>query len=385
MIYRKLAFLSALLFLWAGCEQAEPTPVGMRPQQSVGKPPAPAADETAFADLAPLAPAPGEPLVENAASPPKSPLPESPWLPRRLRLLKEHLSTSDRFLDFEFGRAGSLESLFGDEHLQPIRDIGGRFRVFAGDGTGGLLALDGANCNSIEEAAIVHFSSEGGICVLGESADDFLALIAATNKDWLDFHYAEADEELRQWIAQSGIKPHRSAGERMAELGDANRDFLVDFWSAMRQAARRRQPKRVLDHTLIFGQQLGEARLGMPREQLDQRWGEPNVPQWGRDTDHYLAIYSGASAAIEFDNQTERVTRITLYPGIHQAVGKDGVSLTFLPQAQALAWLQSHGIAAELLADEIRAPTARLRLFLQNADHHPQTPKWVTSVELGTP
>ena len=258
-------------------------------------------------------------------------------LPRRLNLLKQHLSATDMFLDFEFGRAGPLDKLFPDEHEPLLQALDARFRVFAGDGAGGLLVLDLAGCDDLEDARVVHFSSEGGIAVLGESADDFLALVASKDQQWLEFHYGEADEKLKEWIKETGINPHPSAGGRILQLAPITREYRQEFWAAMREASRKLQPELKVEHKLVLGKQLGDVSLGMSRETLDERYGEPRIPSWGRGEQRTTANYPGTPFVIAFDNDTERVVEITMFAGLHRVIDKDGVELMFLQQEKAIA------------------------------------------------
>ncbi len=307
-------------------------------------------------------------------------------LPRRLRLLNEHLgATGDfLFLDFEFSRAGPLDTLFPEELAPLIHTFDSRFRVFAGDGSGGLLALDVAGHSDLEDAAVVYFSSEGFIGVLGESADDFLALVASTDQEELSYRFTRAKEELQNWIKETGVDPYASAGKRMIQLAPITRDFREAFWTAMREASQKLRPDVNLDQKLIFGKQFGDVRLGMPQEILDERWGKPEIPDWGRDEGRVTAFYPEAPFVIELNEASRRVESITLYAGIHRAVADDGTDLMFMPQQHVLAWLKAKGVAAELRQDEILAPAAKLRLGLGGSAGRLKALEWVETVELTT-
>jgi hypothetical protein len=263
--------------------------------------------------------------------------------------------------------------------------------VVAGDGSGGVLVLDrtGPGRGDVERAAVVHFDSEGGIDVLGLSADDFLALVASHDQKALNFHYGEADAELVKWIRETGIKPYASSGDRLADLAPATRHFRKQFWSAMRDENRKLKPDAKTDHTLILGKQLGDVALGMPRADLDKRWGEPKIPSWGRDEGRTILLYTRAPSVVRVD-ETNRVTEITMYAGMHRAIAEDGTDLIFMPAEQVLAWLKVKGIDAKIDDDKIVAPAAKLQLRLQSfpskqmSAGKAKTLKWVESVELKT-
>jgi hypothetical protein len=165
------------------------------------------------------------------------PPPDDVGLPRRLQLFHEYLGERGVFLDFAFARVGSVYSLLAN-FGQTFEATGWQLQDFAGDFSGGGLALDrtGSGRKNIEQAPVVHFDSEGGIDVLGESADDFLALIASRDQSALALCYGEADAEMVNWIKESGIEPHASSGQRLAELAPFTRKFRQEFWAAIRDA-----------------------------------------------------------------------------------------------------------------------------------------------------
>jgi hypothetical protein len=311
-------------------------------------------------------------------------------LPRRLRQLQEHLGDWHNFLDFVFGRVKPLDDLFPEQFRPPLQVIGSRFQVVAGDGSGGVLVLDrsGPGRNDVERAAVIYFDSEGGIDVLGESADDFLALVASRDQKALNFHYGESDAELVKWIRKTGIEPHASSGERLVHLGPATRQFRKQFWSAMRDANRKLQPGAKTDHTLILGKQLGDVSLGTPRADLDKRWGEPKIPSWGRDEGRSTLLYADAPVVICVDDQSNRVAEITMYAGFHRVIADDGTDLMFMPEEQVLAWLKAKGVDATVGDGKIVALAAKLQLRLRGSPSkemragEAKTFQWVESVEL---
>lgn len=328
----------------------------------------------------------------NEAADDESLPPDELGLPRRLHVLHERLGDSDMFLDFEFGRVKALKSLFPDELALSIQTIASRFQVIAGDGSGGLLVLDrtGPGRNDIERAAVIHFTSEGGIDVLGQSADDFLALVGSRDQKALKFHYGEPDAELVNWIRESGIEPHASSGERLVVLAPATRLFRLQFWSAIRKANQKLQPDAKIDHTLILGKQLGEASLGMPRADLDKRWSDPKIPSWGRDEGRITLLYANAPFVIRVDDKSNRVTEITLYAGLHRVIAEDGTDLMFMSEENVLAWLKAKDVDTTIDDRKIVAPDAKLRLGLEGSPSK-QMPagkekpfRWVESVELTT-
>jgi hypothetical protein len=295
-------------------------------------------------------------------------------------------------LDFAFARVSSVYSLFFDQYGQAIQPIDSQVHGFAGDFSGGVLALDctGPGRTNIEQAPVVHFTSEGGIDVLGESADDFLALIASRDQEVLKIHYGEANAEMVNWIKETGIEPHASSGQRLAELGPATRSFRQQFWSAMRSANQKLHPDAKCDHTLILGKQLGDVALGMRRAELDKRWGEPKIPRWGRDEGRTTLFYAATPLVIQVEDQSELVAGTTLYAGMHRAIAEDGTDLMFMPEEQVLDWLKAQGVDAEIGDDEIIAPAAKLRFRLKGSPSMRMPAgkykalKWVESVELTT-
>jgi hypothetical protein len=303
-----------------------------------------------------------------------------------LRALAEHLSRvqNSEFGDWELERAGPLAELFPPEEADILSVVEPDFLVFAGDFAGGLLALDVGGAGDVERAPVVAFDSEAGMNLLGETFDDFLALIAGEHPDPLEDAWT-ADDELRQWIVSTGVAPHRSAGERLTELAPLTRAFRARFAAALREASRRVRPAEALDLALVVGERIGDVSLGMPQAELDARWGAPETPEWGRHDGRFMAIYGGQPLAIEFDADSRRVSRVTLFAGRHRAVATDGTDPMFLTSEEAIAWLSASGFSVEATAEEILVPSERLRLALAVSRGGHDVVPWVEAIELAQP
>jgi hypothetical protein len=303
-------------------------------------------------------------------------------LPRRLRALVAHVESSkrDEFGDWQLARRDPLTKFYPAEETEIVAEAARRFGPFAGSFSGGVLALD-LVAEDIDHAAIVDFDSEGGITVLGESFDDFLALLASDEPDAVEGPWI-ADDALRAWIVDTGIEPHRSARARLTELAEKTHATWVQWTAALRDASRRVRPGEVVDHRLVLGESLGDVALGMPREVLDARWGKADIPAWGRRAEGVTALYPSAPFTVDLDPGERRVTGVTLFAGRHRAVTSDGVDPMLLRAAEAVRWLTERGIASTATASEIRATTAKLRLGLGTCRGGRDAEPWVQSISL---
>ncbi len=314
------------------------------------------------------------------------PLSQYHVLPRRLRALAEYLPrlSQGEFGDWELDRPGPLAELFPPEEEDILSVVEPNFLVFAGDFSGGLLALDVGGAGDVERSPVIAFDSEGGINLLGETFDDFLALIASERPDPCEDGWTVSDE-LRRWIVSTGVVPHPSAGERLTELAPLTRAFRVRFAAALREASRRVRPAEVLDLALVLGERIGDVSLGMPQAELDARWGPPDIPEWSRRDGRFEAIYRGQPLAIQFEADRLRVSRVRLWAGRHRAVATDGTDPMFLTSEEAAAWLSASGLTVEATAHEIRVPSARLRLALTVSRGGHDVVPWVEAIELAQP
>jgi hypothetical protein len=303
-------------------------------------------------------------------------------LPRRLRALvaRTEASKRDEFGDWQFARKYPLTRFYPAEDTDIVAEAAKRFAPFAGSFSGGVLALD-LGGEDIEHAAIVEFDSEGGITVLGESFDDFLALLASDEPDAVEDAWV-ADDALRTWIVDEGIRPHASARARLTELAQKTHATWLQWTAALRDASRRLRPGEVVDHQLVLGESLGGVTLGMPRELLDARWGQPNIPAWARREDRVTALYPRAPFAIDLDRDARRVTGITLFSGRHRAIASDGVDAMFLRATDAARWLTDRGFPSTQTASEIRSTPAKLRLGLGTCRGGRDAQPWVVSISL---
>jgi hypothetical protein len=139
-------------------------------------------------------------------------------LPRRLRELTAYITKSkrDEFGDWQLARKRPLSDFYPPEEAEIVAEAAKRFAPIAGDWGGGVLALD-LGAEDIERAAVVAFDSEGGITVLGNSFDDFLALLVSDEPVTVDNCW-EAEGEVRTWILDSGIRSLPSAEAHLTEL-----------------------------------------------------------------------------------------------------------------------------------------------------------------------
>jgi hypothetical protein len=303
-------------------------------------------------------------------------------LPRRLRALRERVEISkhDEFGDWQLARRSPLTKFYPAEEIEIVADAAQRFVPFAGSFAGGVLALD-LSAENVERASVVDFDSEGGITVLGESFDDFLALLAADEADPREDAWV-ADDELRCWIVDAGIRPHRSAHARLTELAEKTRATWIQWTAALRDASRRLRPAEAVEHVLALGEGLGAVSLGMTREALDARWGEPRIPAWARGEKGVTAFYSGAPFTVHLDRDERRVTGVTLYAGRHQAATSDGVVPMLMLASDAMNWLAARGLGPVRSASEIRSVAAKLRLGVGTCRGGRDAKPWVKSITL---
>ncbi len=303
-------------------------------------------------------------------------------LPRRLRALVARVESSkrDEFCDWQLARRGPLTKFYPAEESEVVADAALRFAPFAGSCSGGLLTLD-LDADDIEQAAVVDFDCDGGIIVLGESFDDFLALLASDEPDALEGPWF-ADDELRGWIVDTGVRPHRSALARLTELAEKTHAVWLQWTAALHHASRRLRSGEVVEHRLVLGESLGDVALGMPREELDARWGKPNIPGWARREEGVTALYPLAPFIVDLDRDERRVTGVTLYPGRHRAVTGDGLDPMLLRATTAEQWLTGCGFASTRTSTEIRASTAKLRLQLGTCRGGYDAEPWVQAISL---
>jgi hypothetical protein len=303
-------------------------------------------------------------------------------LPRRLHALVARVKTSkrDEFGDWQLARRDPLTKFYPAEETEIVAEAAERFAPFAGSFSGGVLALD-LGAEDIEHAAVVDFDSEGGITVLGESFDDFLALLASEEPDAVEDSWF-AEDELRAWIVDTGVRPHRSAHARLTELAEKTHATWLQWTAALRDASQRVRPSEVVEHRLVLGKSLGDVALGMPREALDARWGTPNIPGWARRAEGVTALYPLAPFTVDLDRDERRVTGVTLHAGRHRAVTDDGLDPMLLRATGAEQWLTERGFASTRVSSEIRATTAKLRLRLGTCRGGHDAEPWVQSISL---
>ena len=303
-------------------------------------------------------------------------------LPRRLRALAARVQSSqrDEFGDWQLARRDPLTRFYPEEEAEIVAEAAQRFAPFAGSFAGGVLALD-LGAEDIEQAPVVDFDSEGGLTVLGESFDDFLALLASDEPDAVEDGWV-ADDELRAWIVDGGIRPHRSAHERLTKLAEKTLAAWVQWTAALRDASRRVRPSEAVEHLLVLGERFGDVALGMPRDSLDARWGKPKIPAWARRADRVTAIYPRAPFTVDLDHDERRVTGVTLYAGRHRAVTSEGKDPVLMRATAAMEWLTACGAAPVRTPSEIRATAAKLRLRLGTCRGGLDAEPWVQSISL---
>jgi hypothetical protein len=303
-------------------------------------------------------------------------------LPRRLRALVARIESSkrDEFGDWQLARRDPLTKFYPAEEIAIVAEAAQRFAPFAGSFAGGVLALDLCAAD-IEHAPVVDFDSEGGITVLGDSFDDFLALLTSDEPDDREDAWI-ADNELRTWTVDSGIRPYRSAHARLTELAERTRVAWVQWTASLREASRRVRPAEVVEHLLVPGERLGDVALGMPREALDARWGKAEIPTWARRDNGVTAFYPGAPFSVDLDCGEERVTGVTLHAGRHHAVTSEGVVPMLMLAVDAMEWLAASGLGPVRGAADIHSAGAKLRLGIGTCRGGRDAEPWVQSITL---
>jgi hypothetical protein len=254
---------------------------------------------------------------------------------------------------------------------------------FAGDFSGGVLVLDLAN-GEPERAPVVQFGSEGDITVLGESFDDFLALLVAEEPDPMEDCWAAAGD-VRAWILGSGVAPYPDAHARLVTLAEHTRQFWIAWTEALHVASRRLRPAEAVEHRLVLGERIGDVAIGMPRATLDERWGPPEMPEWARTSTEVGAFYARAPVSVRLDRAAQRVIAVTLHAGRHRAVTDDGVAPLLMRAADASTWLASLGLAGETSRLAIQAPTQKTSLLLDGARGATDELRWVSGIEIFDP
>ena len=303
-------------------------------------------------------------------------------LPRRLEALSAHLATTaeDVFADWQLARRAPLTKLFPDGEADLVAVAGAHLVPFAGDFSGGVLALD-TLATDVENAHVVAFDSEGGITVLGESFDDFLALLASEIPDAREDAWV-AGEDLESWIRSVGIVPHRSASTRLLELGEITRRFWLRWTGSLRESACRLRPGENSDLELVLGERIGDVSLGMRREALDAKFGAPSVPSWGKSEHDAIAIYPGLPTVVRLDAAEETVIGVTLYKGRHRAVTADAFDPMFARLPDAEAWLASLGVAFARERSSLVVPGLRTTFSLESARGAGAGDPWIESIAL---
>jgi hypothetical protein len=306
-------------------------------------------------------------------------------LPRRLHALREHLEArgDDMFGDWEFGRAGSLTVLYPDNEKEIVAALEGGLLVFAGDGAGGLLALD-LEGSDVERAPVVHFTSEGEIYLLGESFDDFMALIAS-NDPVVEYNGWCVEPDVSEWIQSHGIVPHESVVEPLTVLAEKTRRFCIRWTGLMRDASRRLRPSEAIEHRLVPGESIAGARLGMPRLELDAVWGTPELPEWGRRDDSVTAIYAGAPFVVTLDSSERVIRSVHFYAGRHRLATGEGVEPMFMSADEVMRWLSGRGLDAVSRDGEIVSVAAKLRFSFARPYGRTGLEAGVDAVELVEP
>lgn len=301
-------------------------------------------------------------------------------LPRRLTALKAHLGGADDvFADWQLSRAEPITKFFRPHEFDIVTEAARRFVPVAGDFSGGVLVLD-LRAGDPERAPVISFGSDGSI-VLGETFDDFLALLGSEQPDSIEDCWT-ADQYLRAWIRASGIAPHESATSRLAELAELTRQFSIEWTSALRRATATIRPSEVVEHRLVLGESIAGVRLGMSRAELDARWGGPNIPTWSRTGRGATALYESAPVTVRVDESETRVTAVTLFAGRHRAVTTDGSDLMFQRASEVMGWLRSIGLEGVREGRMIRIPAARTSLTLSGRIGAGETEPWVVAVTL---
>jgi hypothetical protein len=307
-------------------------------------------------------------------------LPSRP-LPRRLVELAARLAeTEDLFADWQLARRAPITQVYPDDEADIVTAAGQAVVPFAGDFSGGILALV-LSGGEVEQAPVVSFDSEGGITVLGESFDDFLGLLASEEPDAVEDCWI-ASPQLQAWIREAGVEPHPSVTSRLNELGEFTRRFWVEWTASLRAATTRLRPHEVLDHALVLGERIGDVVLGMSRDALDERWGTPEIPSWAQSEDGVNAFYPRLPLAVRLDRSQRRVTGVTLYKGRHRALTRDGTDPMFMRATDAMTWLASLGLDASRSRSAIMVAALGLRFSLCRARGARAGEPWVESIEL---
>jgi len=309
-------------------------------------------------------------------------MPSASTPPRRLSELDARLHADGRFADWQLARKAPLTKVHPDEEAEIVTRAGRALLPIAGDFAGGVLALD-MSSGDPERAPVVEFDSEGGITVLGESFDDFLALLASERPDEHEDSWT-ADEDLRRWILASGITPHASAHSRLVELSETTRRFNAVWHASLRAASCHLFPDVRVEHRLVLGESIGDVTLGMERAELDARWGMPNLPSWSRDETGVTALYPRCPVVVHLDLAERIVVKVTMFASHHGARTDDGVEPMFMPASDALRWLEAAGHAPTRDRLKIRSQDARTELVIERARGARETDGWVSAVTIRT-
>ncbi len=305
----------------------------------------------------------------------------NPPLPKRLHALAQRLAqTEDLFADWQLVRKGPITPLFPDEEADLVRMAGRSLVPIAGDWSGGVLVLD-MSAGDVETAPVISFSSEGGIVVLGQTFDDFLALLASDDPAVRGAQW-QAEPPLKAWIRETGTVLHASLTSHLDTLDELTRRFWISWTESLRFASSYLRPNEVVEHTLVLGERMGEVVLGMSADALNAKWGKPRIPAWAHSDDGVRAFYAGKPFAVRLDPAQQRVTGVILYKGLHRATTSDGTAPMFMRASEAMKWLASLGLSVSRRRLEISVPAVGVKLTLTSPVYRGGGDPWVEAVEM---
>ena len=247
-----------------------------------------------------------------------------------------------------------------------MAELQGRLPVFAKDGSGGRLMF------WMREAEpgrwpVIWWGSEGRIEAVGESLDDFLALVAGSWTETGD-STLHGDDALKAWAAGAGIQPHPDSDRRFEDLRALTLEFLRWFGEQYRSGTTRLHPERALLVEVVPGISVGAVRLGAPKAEVDATLGTPELASWQEpDAPTFTAFYGQGLYTVDYVRPAETVAEVTIYTEWIRVRFPDGFEPMLARREEVEAWLRGQNQAYEIDWAELTCPGLGLKLNLDRS------------------
>jgi hypothetical protein len=312
--------------------------------------------------------------------------PASTPRPHRLDQLLGFLSkkTSADFAGFhvyDLLSAPLIELNPGREEI--VRPFSPVFGFFAGDGSGGQLAIWLRSSNAAE-CPVILFDSEGRRDVLGENLDDFLCLLAG---QWESDQYEElqGDEEFRDWVREIGLRPHARCEERFEPLNLATLAFHRWFAGEQRGVESRLFPERSLDIDIDPGRRVDVVSIGESESDVSGRLGTPHYASWEKPSDPQLtARYDRVPYTVVFERSSSQVEEIRIFADVAVVRLPGDFEPLYATRAAVFRWLADRDANAIEDRGTIISSVLGLSMQLGKGYGYSDLPltRWVTAIKV---